>query len=219
MSTYNMTSNKLQSQKLSFQYFYLSLDLEETTELCVQANESMKKFLKEVYPDYYEEFYNPKPKIADNQSEEEVEITNEESDQDSEAEEASEEDPSGKGEEEEEIRSIPKNRDLKKLYRKIAERTHPDKVGTDEYSAVFSAAATAYAENNLAEILKICGNMNIEIVQLCPESIALLKDNIKEISDSIYHKKQTVAWQWTETQNEQQKRELIERILQLQGII
>ena len=92
-------------------------------------------------------------------------------------------------------------------------------MGTDEYAAIFSAAATAYAENNLAEILKICGNMNIEIIQLCPESIALLKDNIKEISESIYHKKQTAAWEWTETQNEQQKRELIERILQHRGII
>ena len=153
----------MQSQKLSFQYFYLCLDLEETTELCNQANENMRKFLKEIYPDYYEEFYNPKPKVVDNQSKEDGEISNTESEQDPEIEEVSENDPVEK---EEEIRSIPKNGDLKKLYRKIAERTHPDKVGTDEYSAIFSAAATAYAENNLAEILKICGNMNIEIIQL-----------------------------------------------------
>jgi hypothetical protein len=215
-----MTNNKVKSQKLSFQYFYLCLDLEETTELCEQANENMRKFLKEVYPDYYNDFYNPKPKVFEADPEESPEQEKiEEDNVDPIEKESSEEEPELTQNLEEVERSIPKNKDLKKLYRKIAEKTHPDKVGSDKYSSIFSAAADAYANNNLAEILKICGNMNIEIVQLCPESIALLKDNIKEISESIYHKKQTAAWQWTETQNEQQKRELIERILQYRGII
>jgi hypothetical protein len=213
--------NKIRSQKLSFQYFYLCLDLEETTELCFQANEDMQKFMKEKYPDYYKVMHAPRPQgDPENKKEkQEDENINEDGDANIEGEE-------NKGKDEEDFagiegdtKSIPKNKDLKKLYRKIAERTHPDKVGNDKYASVFSAAAQAYASNNLAEILKICGNMNIEIIELCPESIALLKDNIKEISEAIYHKKQTAAWVWTEAKNEQQKRELIEKILQHHGII
>jgi len=209
--------DKIRSQKLSFQYFYLCLDLEETTELCFQADEDMHKFMKEKYPDYYKAMYASKPQGA---TENKIEKTEgEDSNEDDDAsikEDNDEENLSGA---EEDIKSIPKNKDLKKLYRKIAEKTHPDKVGNDKYASVFSAAAQAYVSNNLAEILKICGNMNIEIIELCPESIALLKENIKEISEAIYHKKQTAAWVWTEAKNEQQKRELIEKILQRHGII
>ena len=214
-------SNKIRSQKLSFQYFYLCLDLEETSELCFQANEDMQKFMKEKYPDYYEAMYATKPQDASSNeagSDGEIgEVLTPEREEENEDKE--EESQPNKEINEEDTKSIPKNKDLKKLYRKIAERTHPDKVGNDKYASVFSAAAEAYSSNNLAKILKICGNMNIEIIELCPESIALLKDNIKEISVSIYHKKQTAAWTWTEAKNEQQKRELIEKILQQHGII
>ena len=220
MPIYNM-SNKIRSQKLSFQYFYLCLDLEETSELCFQANEDMQKFMKEKYPEYYEAMYATKPQDASTSEAGSGGDTGDTLAPGGEGENRSREEEYQPNKEinEEDIRPIPKNKDLKKLYHKIAERTHPDKVGNDKYASVFSAAAAAYSSNNLAEILKICGNMNIEIIELCPESIALLENNIKEISVSIYHKKQTMSWNWTEAKNEQQKRELIEKILQHHGII
>ena len=86
---------------------------------------------------------------------------------------------------EENNKTSTKNKDMKKLYRKIAEKTHPDKIDDKEMLEVFRTAASAYNNGDIATILEIAGNLNIELLELSKESIELLENNVKNITKEI----------------------------------
>ena len=68
-------------------------------------------------------------------------------------------------------------------------------------------------------MLDIAGKLNIEIIDLSPESVMLLKENIKTITSEIVSKKQTTGWAWYNAkENEEEKKRLIEIILKQKGI-
>ena len=184
-------------KKLTLQYAYLKLEKEETDEICFSVEPEIRSYMEEHYPAHYKAFYSP-PKTE----------TPKESVK-------PQEEPETPAEEE---RIPPKNKDLKKLYRKIAEKTHPDKVGSNEHSKLFSEAAEAYATNDIASLLEIAGNLNIELSILSPESIALLESNIKTLAYMIHQQKQTAAWSWHQAKNEDEKKNIILHILQHKGI-
>jgi hypothetical protein len=111
-----------------------------------------------------------------------------------------------------------KSKDLKKLYRKIASKTHPDKTSKKEHRDIFLKAAKAYRENDLGKILEISGSLNLELLELSNESINLLEKNIKTISKNLSNMKQTVAWGWHNATSDEDKTSLIEAILKDKGI-
>ena len=98
-----------------------------------------------------------------------------------------------------------KNNDVKKLYRKIAEKTHPDKIGDDTRSDMFSKASLAYQENDLATLLELAGNLNIELMELTPESIQILENNVVLLSKKIHTQKSTAAWSFHVAKTDEEK--------------
>ena len=120
-------------------------------------------------------------------------------------------------EDEEPQQSEKKNGDLKKLYRKIASKTHPDKSDDKKYEEVFADAAKAYRENDLGKILEIAGSLNLELLELSEDSINLLEKNIQTLSTNLNNMKQTVAWLWHNAQTAEEKNNLINAILQDKG--
>ena len=111
-----------------------------------------------------------------------------------------------------------KNKDLKKLYRKIIEKTHPDKTGNDKYASEFSRAAKAYSDGNLAEMLELSGHLNLDMIDLSENSIKLLKENVETLVDDIDIIKKTWAWKWDNAKSEDVKLNIIESILNQKGI-
>ena len=103
-----------------------------------------------------------------------------------------------------------KNKDLRKLYRKIASATHPDKTGDEDLSKVFDQAARAYEKDDLAALLDIAGNLNIEIIELSPESLVLLKNNIDLLSKEINTLKENTSWYWANAKDEEEKNKILE---------
>mgnify|MGYP003644024657 CR=1 FL=1 len=183
-------------KRLTLQYSYLLLEKEEVDEICSDVEPHLREYIKKYYPEHYDAFCTPPDKIGvqDEPVAEEFE------------------------EEEKEEEGIPKNGDIKKLYRKIASKIHPDKSPIETDIELFAKAAQAYRENDIATILDIAGSLNMEIIDLSPESIFLLSENIKTLSEGIDSKKKTASWAWHNSQTEEEKVTIIKSILSHKGI-
>jgi len=181
---------------LTLQYSYLLLEKEEVDEICSDVEPQLREYIKKYYPEHYDAFYAPPDKtVAQDES-----VAQEPE------------------EEEKEEEGIPKNGDLKKLYRKIASKIHPDKSLKKEDTELFAKAAKAYRKNDIATILDIAGSLNMEIIDLSPESVILLSENIKTLSEGIDSKKSTASWAWYNSQTEEEKVTIIKNILLHKGI-
>tara|TARA_Y100000592_G_scaffold79253_1_gene124917 strand:+ start:7 stop:582 length:576 start_codon:yes stop_codon:yes gene_type:complete len=184
-------------KKLTLQYAYLKLEKEETDEICSSVEPEIRSYMEEHYPEHYKDFYSPPKTETPKESIEPPE------------------EPEAPAEEK---RIPPKNKDLKKLYRKIAEKTHPDKVGNNSHARMFSEASEAYSKNDIATLLNLAGSLNIELLDLSSESLELLENNINTIAMEIYKKKKTIAWAWHESTSPEQKENLIRQVLSNKGI-
>ena len=81
---------------------------------------------------------------------------------------------------------------VKKLYKKLAIKSHPDRGGSDE---LFQEVNDAYTENNLIWLLMKAGEYGIEYeVDTSDEKV--LSTNLDEISYEIDRMKGTLAWLW-----------------------
>tara|TARA_R100001086_G_scaffold155247_1_gene82899 strand:+ start:324 stop:866 length:543 start_codon:yes stop_codon:yes gene_type:complete len=114
--------------------------------------------------------------------------------------------------------NIPKNKDVKKLYRKIAAKIHPDKIDSDKYSVKFEDAFDAYKNNDLAMLLEIASAINIEVSQLSAASIFLLEQNIASLEESIANKKITFGYQWAIAENDDVRKKLTQMWFKEKGI-
>jgi hypothetical protein len=189
-------------KKLSLQYAYLRLEKEEVVEACLSTEGEIRSYIEKHYREAYRSIYGPpsnpvSPPIVEPEEEKEIE------------EEEIKEEPEP---------TVPKNKDLKTLYRRIAEKTHPDRAGSNEYAELFSQAAEAYAHNDIARLLEIAGVANIELIELSDESLSLLKNNIETISKDIDMKKQTAAWVWYNAESDEQRENIVKNILNHHGI-
>jgi len=190
-----MTNIKL--KKLTLQYSYLLLEKDELSIMCEKVEKEIRSYMKEKYPEEYDIMQNTPAQIF-------KESAIDESKDSDEVEEA----------------EIPKskNKDLKKLYRKIIEKTHPDKTGNDKYASEFSRAAKAYSDGNLAEMLELSGHLNLDMIDLSENSIKLLKENVETLVDDIDIIKKTWAWKWDNAKSEDVKLNIIKSILNQKGI-
>ena len=172
-------------KKLSLQYSFLKLEKEEVEEISAEAAIDLERSYREKHGEFK---FKPKEtkKEINTQPESESEPKTE-----------------NNGEKY-------KNKDLKRLYRKIASATHPDKTGNVDKSPIFDKAARAYENNNLAQMLDIAGGLNIEILELSQESIILLENNIKNIVNDISTLKGQTAWHWANAKTDEDKNKILD---------
>ena len=160
--------------------------------------------MKEHFLEDYKVFYG----IGDDSEQENIKETNEKKDLSI---------PNDSDEEIKDISMETKNQskssEAKKLYRKIAELTHPDKIGNNTLSEVFSRASEAYSDNDIALLVEIALKLNIEIENISEESLSLIEKKITDIKEDLFHKTKTLSWAWSQTKSEEEKRTLIEKTL------
>jgi hypothetical protein len=193
-------------KKLTLQYAYLQLEVEEVSDICANVEPEIRDYIKQHYPEHYDTFFGNVP-------------VNPESKKMTENDPIEENIPDLEDIEHELEQREPKNKDLKKLYRKIVEKTHPDKTGDNSLAQVFSDAVKAYNQSDIAKMLEIASQLNIEITELAAESIALLNENIKTLTSEINSKRNTAAWAWhSAKENAEEKKRIIEFILKNKGI-
>jgi hypothetical protein len=180
----------LRTKRYLTQYDYLELELEETQYMFDKYN---KQFLKEYYN--VDEPSEPKIVIPSESDIEHMDL----GEIDAEIQEPEE----------------PDDIQLKKLYRLLSLKTHPDKNnGSQESKEIFAEINKAYKDKNILKLFKFALQYKIEINPIIIEKCtALFENSIKEMQDKIEHIKKTVAWNWGISSEEEKElhREILKR--------
>ena len=92
----------------------------------------------------------------------------------------------------EEIQTDIEEDTIKKLYRKVAAKTHPDKGGDEEK---FKIAAKANKNNDFGTLLEMADELEIDIL-LDDELINEMGKQCKAVIENITKMKTTTAWTW-----------------------
>ena len=176
-------------KKLSLKYSYLSLEHSDIKLNCDSVENDIRSRMKKLYPKAYKTFFSI--------SEDIVNVVEAEKPND---------------------KNKTKNKDLRKLYRKIATKTHPDKTNNENTSKIFIEAASAYQENDLGKLIELSNEAKIEDLDLSKESILLLEKNVALLEKKIHTLKTTAAWIWYNSTCDKEKDKIIQNILTSKGI-
>jgi|TARA_R110002110_G_scaffold5302_9_gene27358 MoxR-like ATPase len=92
---------------------------------------------------------------------------------------------------------------IKKLYKKIAIETHPDKLAAlspkdrKRKERLFRAAATAFEEGKTSLLRDLASELEIPLPPIVKEDIASVSEDIQEKKGEVDAVKGTVAYAWT----------------------
>jgi len=107
--------------------------------------------------------------------------------------------------------------DLYKIYKKIAMKTHPDRVKDESLIDFFDQATQAMKENDWMIILTIALALDIKTPEFTEELRQKLQANILEINTKVKNLHNTAAWVWANTA-EQNKEKIRKSIRAMMGI-
>lgn len=112
-------------------------------------------------------------------------------------------------EEENEPEEEKKPESMRKLYRRISKMTHPDKIDSEFLNEYFKKASTAYAENNISELITIASFLNIDTSDVDKEEIiSQLRSDIVTKQFFIANTKSSIAWRWANAKNDKEKEQI-----------
>jgi len=98
---------------------------------------------------------------------------------------------------------------MRKLYRRISKMTHPDKIDSEFLNEYFKKASTAYAENNISELITIASFLNIDTSDVDKEEIiSQLRSDIVTKQFFIANTKSSIAWRWANAKNDKEKEQI-----------
>jgi hypothetical protein len=87
---------------------------------------------------------------------------------------------------------------LKKLYKMLSLKTHPDKNGGDQ--KLFIEVKQAYHDKNIFKLIIIATKLNVDISHVS-DAIELFEKSISEMQLKIQNFKKTIAWHWAHADN------------------
>lgn len=103
---------------------------------------------------------------------------------------------------------------VKKIYREIVKKTHPDKVNSEELNELYIKATEYYVTYDIFELYFISKTLNIKIKLSLDEKntlnqlIELKKNELKAIETSF-------IWLWLNAQNDDEKNALVHKFLKV----
>lgn len=97
---------------------------------------------------------------------------------------------------------------VKKLYREIVKLTHPDKVFNKSLNNLYLLATDYYDNNDKIGIYKVCSKLEIDY-ELDVEDNQIIKSRIQYLKRSIEFLESTFTWQWINTQEKNEKNEML----------
>jgi len=177
-------------KKLCLQYSYLSLEKKDVSDACLSVEKEIAEYMQKHFSNEAEAFYNQPEEKCNTTSDSENIIKKQKT----------------------------KQKDVKKLYRKIASKIHPDKTSVEEEQILFAEAAEAYEDNDMGKLLEIAGIIRIEIPNLSDESVDILRGNILYLSKEIESMKTTSAWVWYRAQSHEEKIDILEKMVKTMRI-
>ena len=183
-------------KKMAMKASLISMELEDLPE----ENEEHKMVLAE---DFKREFAFIEWKRQQEKLKAEQELQEQEQDSEEEPEiEPEEPETESPEEEEEEILeqdSKPSDTpdELKKLYRAIAQRTHPDKTNDERLNEIFKLSADAMQEENWMALIEFAGELSLDIEFLSDETCGKVEESMGRSQRKILGIKNTLSYIWS----------------------
>ena len=104
---------------------------------------------------------------------------------------------------------------IKKLFREIAKKTHPD-IFADEYIEEFKKANIAQENNDWVALLVIANDLNIELPALTEDVSKLIIEDIDQKKQFLEDRKDGLAWAWASSSDSSEDRRIAaRRIMQI----
>jgi hypothetical protein len=101
---------------------------------------------------------------------------------------------------------------LRKIYRGIAKKTHPDKISDIRLNDIYIMASKMYESNDVMGIYSICDQLGIPY-ELTIEDSETLKSQISMMKERVGFMESTFTWKWYHTEDEgERSRILVEYI-------
>ena len=105
---------------------------------------------------------------------------------------------------------------IKKIYRDIVKKTHPDITDSKELIDTYMRATEAQEKYNLFELYKICSELAIE-VELDSEDIKLLEELIENKKKELKSIEASFIWLWVHSTTDEQKQKVVELFIERHG--
>lgn len=106
-------------------------------------------------------------------------------------------------------KELPK--EYKSLYRKIASKTHPDRIKDDEEKKkILQEVNKAVTEENYFKLIESALRLDIEIPEEVPINFGSIQQKIASIHNQVKQITKSVAWEWYHIEEDDQKKKLIE---------
>jgi hypothetical protein len=103
---------------------------------------------------------------------------------------------------------------VKKLYREIVKKTHPDKVKDSDLNDLYIESTKYYEKGDILSIYKICDELNLEY-EFGLEENELIKNKITSYKEKIELLQSTFTWKWSSTEDSS-KNQIIEDYIKIQ---
>ena len=209
----------IKTRKLIVKRTYLLVEKEEIEFACSQSEKEIKEYMLKYIEDEYEEINKKKEEEILQKQKSCNPDSDEENSQPKTEEESDEKEADDPPEENLKEHTIKNDKDpvIKKLYRQIAQKTHPDKTTSQEEAILFNVAATCYRTGDIGGLLHIAESLNLEIPNLSDALIKKLENKVNQLESEINSNKETVGWLWYSCDTEEEKIELLKKMLINQG--
>lgn len=202
----------LQIKKLMKELDYIETDFEWRTEVVSGADTS---FLNELNvfldknPELKELYNNKVDQILEKSIKSKIE-KNEKNSKDNSVDEGSEED----NEEDLSKKKINISLKVKKLYRDIVKKTHPDIIDNKELNDLYITATGYHELNDKISIYKVCNELDIKF-EIDDEDSDFIEKKILEYKKRINFLESTFTWKWFNTEGDSEKDNIILTFIKL----
>ena len=100
------------------------------------------------------------------------------------------------------------NENIRKIYRSVAKKTHPDKISDTRLNDIYIMAREMYESNDVMGIYSICDQLGIPY-EMSFEDLATLKDRILMMKDRVAFMESTFSWKWHHSEDEGEKSRML----------
>ena len=186
----------------------LRSELEVSTEIHMAASREVDKMFKEKY-------FPELP--AEGKTPEEFSVTHKQEEQQRQS-------SSQVNEDAEDTHSAAKNasEDVKKVFKKIASKIHPDKLEElgdgyekEEKRKLFDKARKALEEDDIVGLSNIAMQIDVEIPEITEEVLKRTEQKIISLKKKLHEIESTVVWHWFFCEDAAAKKKILEQLFEL----
>lgn len=102
---------------------------------------------------------------------------------------------------------------LKKIYKEIVKKTHPDKINSEVYLDMYIKSKKAYEENNIIDLYSICIDLKIDF-DYDDNDIKSMVEIINDKKMKLKNLESSYLWLWVHSQDESEKEKIISLFIQ-----